>query len=507
MVENEEKGWFGSFSSAGRNSAEKYRVLSKNEYENFHKRRAIARDFFTPDEDDGSRFNDSFEEKIDLFSKEMLEKVNSSSTSGTHKRRKKIYKSNSTGALPKERLKYHNKHKLQAKDKPKKEVEPPCTKYHPKMEYVWNRTIVGPKWNTKTSRKPFFQEKIDEKDFYLSHEDLAKTNKKCFVDMKKQTMRNGFPVRKDLRIRYEKKYDPNFRNNTQSNADIKSISSLSSPTSMTKSNQFPFSSRKKFLRKSALLGNKKLSSEGSKKNLLGVPDFSKGISREKRDRIFSPNHGKVVEQFHSPNYSQTFEKSPMMVSYSTSHIRSRDKDNENLVSAIKFDPAMSYNFDKCFDKYNNHKTIHSMSFKNMLSRPNGDDPLPSYMKGIYSKASWYGTTEKTLKMNNYANSKTHDSYTSFFPKRSYNKNINLNLLNSDKIDVKTVDNKNEFTKLTNFLMKTMKYYKRFDDLYNGTDLKKFDNISLRTNKRTKKEKERARERIAKLVMNYESSKE
>ena len=47
------------------------------------------------------------------------------------------------------------------------------------------------------------------------------------------------------------------------------------------------------------------------------------------------------------------------------------------------------------------------------------------MKGIYSRLNGYTITNKTLKMNNYIDSKFFDGYNTFFPKKSFNKIINI----------------------------------------------------------------------------------
>ena len=125
------------------------------------------------------------------------------------------------------------------------------------------------------------------------------------------------------------------------------------------------------------------------------------------------------------------------------------------------DPSLYFNIDKVFEKYNNHKHSTVPIFKKMISRPMNDkDPLPSYMKKIYTRASGYSTTDKTLKMNNFSNGKYMTGYTSFFPKRSFNANINYALLNSDKIDVGLVENKSEFGKLGTYLSRTMRFYQK-----------------------------------------------
>ena len=72
-----------------------------------------------------------------------------------------------------------------------------------------------------------------------------------------------------------------------------------------------------------------------------------------------------------------------------------------------------------------------LNFDMMTSRPNKAGPLPSFMQKMYTRESAYCMTEKSLKENNFSNAKFMSATTSFFPKRSYNKIINLNLLNGE----------------------------------------------------------------------------
>ena len=51
MFENEEKGWYGSYSLAGRRSAEKFNnILRKNEILKGDNKKIKIRDMFAPDE-------------------------------------------------------------------------------------------------------------------------------------------------------------------------------------------------------------------------------------------------------------------------------------------------------------------------------------------------------------------------------------------------------------------------------------------------------------------------
>ena len=57
--------------------------------------------------------------------------------------------------------KYHNNNKIRMEKKRKEKEEkskfneegPSLSKYTPKMEYIWSRSLSGPKWESLSSRK------------------------------------------------------------------------------------------------------------------------------------------------------------------------------------------------------------------------------------------------------------------------------------------------------------------------------------------------------------------
>jgi hypothetical protein len=72
-------------------------------------------------------------------------------------------------------------------------------------------------------------------------------------------------------------------------------------------------------------------------------------------------------------------------------------------------------------------------------------------------------TEKALKMNNFADGKFSTAFTSFWPKKSYNKIINLNLLNSTKFKENVGFKSEEDGKtgeLNDYIQKSMKFYSK-----------------------------------------------
>ena len=74
MFENDAKGWYGSYSIAGRESAEKYHIVTHKDeiIQNEHKKLKI-RDLFTPDEPEQV---ETLDDKFDIFKSYSSEKNN-----------------------------------------------------------------------------------------------------------------------------------------------------------------------------------------------------------------------------------------------------------------------------------------------------------------------------------------------------------------------------------------------------------------------------------------------
>ena len=274
-------------------------------------------------------------------------------------------------------------------------------------------------------------------------------------------------------------------------SNVKSAKSMSSKSSQISniSNKIQHSkTSKNFFR------NKK-----NKKLEIKAPDFKTIISREYLTKLKEKNQNFVP--FFLPNYNQVRERTIMMVDYKEK--RKNAKTPNKYFKGI--DPFYFYDYNKNFSKFNNHIEIHSPDFKKMVSRPIDDNPLPSYMKNLYNRNAIYSVNEKSLKMNNYENGKFLQNYSDFFPKKSFNKFINLNLLNSDFIINKQISEgiKNENDKKYNndYLIKSMRFYrKNYDDLIKESELNKFDNITLKT---IKKESILKQEELESFFKNYQ----
>ena len=98
-------------------------------------------------------------------------------------------------------------------------------------------------------------------------------------------------------------------------------------------------------------------------------------------------------------------------------------------------------------------------------------------------------SEKTLQMNNCKDSKFSNTSSSFFPKRSFNKAINLGILsNMNYCETMRLHESDNAAKeqINQYLRKSMKFYnKNIDDLQKEHFSKKFDGITLKTFKQVK----------------------
>ena len=145
-------------------------------------------------------------------------------------------------------------------------------------------------------------------------------------------------------------------------------------------------------------------------------------------------------------------------------------------------PDMYNDIYKYLEYTNNHTRCVPPNFEKMKARPSDDNsPLPVYMKGTVSRGACETVNETSLKMNNYADGKFLSNYTSFWPKKSFNKIVNLNLLKSDAFFSYLLNNQGDIKKANNYVAKSMKFYhKNYEDLLKEGMLSRFDNVTLKT---------------------------
>ena len=219
MLENEAKGWYGSYSLAGKRSAEKYNnIVHKNEILKGEAKKVKIRDMFTPDEQKQDILEEhtdilklySFEENI--LKKRKLGPKNKSQNNGKHKKESFNFK-----------YFFHNKHcATQNKKEKRLPPEPGCTRYNPNYDFIWPKLLTGPKWCDILGRKQKKRE-IDNRDFLINNLEnydkyvINNGDIKCFVNMNKSTQRGAFVDNKDLRIKTDRPFSKTSKSKQKKN--------------------------------------------------------------------------------------------------------------------------------------------------------------------------------------------------------------------------------------------------------------------------------------------------
>ena len=503
MFENTAKGWHGSYSIAGRNSAEKFQAILNKDYILRNKvRKPNIHDMFSPDK---PKPKINFTETLDVFKNYTdRKKINSDDNLLSIQKLKKYKKIPSLikKFTKKDKFKYHEQHCKNLKHQKKNAFssETSAAKYYPKYEYIWPKLISGPTWEFVPGRKETTY--VDNREF--AHDIVDKNMTKTLVNMKKTTQRGDFTQMKDIRIRTDKPYVESYHekknnNNNNNNKNNNKKISKKLEINVIKEN-FNESSNKNSTIDNNNVSHIKTENNFSKnfqpnntKNLKG-PDFSKIISRNKYNKITSSS--KTLIPFILPNYSQVEERSLTMAIY-----RKPNKAKKYIKNFQGLDPGILFDPDKNIDKINNHFIPKPPNFKLMTCRSSDDKnfnlKLPSYMVNLTNRESCNTVTEKTLRNNNYPNSKFMSATTSFWPKRSFNTIVNLNLMNSDKF-IKDTDEANNAKReiIKNSLKKN-----NYEQLIKEGALNKFDNITFKTNRYETKFNEKE---IEKFLVNFDN---
>ena len=207
MAENETKGWYGSYSLAGKHSAEKFNnIVHKNEILRGEHKKARIHDLFHPDDPKLTNLEDHLDVfKMYSFDDNIFKKI--------EKKRKKIYnRKKFKNQITNFKYFFHNKHCESIEERKRKLVpEPACTRYHPNYNYIWPKLITGPKWKNISGRKEKIS-KVDNRDFLINNLEnydkyiINSGDTKCFVNMNKTTQRGNFIDFKDIRLKTEKPF-------------------------------------------------------------------------------------------------------------------------------------------------------------------------------------------------------------------------------------------------------------------------------------------------------------
>ena len=212
------------------------------------------------------------------------------------------------------------------------------------------------------------------------------------------------------------------------------------------------------------------------KEIIKAPDFKQMISRENLQQL---KDDKIpIVPYLLPNFSLIRDRPIMMVVYDRKYHKINRNKRDSL---IRVDNTFYYDPNEVLTKINNYTNLHPPNFKMMSSRPDDDDPLPSYMKRIYSRNGCYDITQLSLKLNNYKNRGFAKIHSSFFPKKSFNKIVNLNLLKSKKFLNNVIGEKKTFYRQFRGLGNSLKFYnKNYEEIIRDNLLEKFDNVTYKT---------------------------
>ena len=223
-----------------------------------------------------------------------------------------------------------------------------------------------------------------------------------------------------------------------------------------------------------------------RKQKIKAPDFRKCLSRESLSKI--EDNKTAVTPYLLPNYESVRPKQAMMVVY---NIKKHKINRAKSDSLLNLDNRYYYDENKALDNINNHISIHPPDFNLMMSRPIDNQPLPSYMKKIFDRNSCYGISDNSLKLNNYRNRGFTSFKSSFWPKISFNKVINLNLLKSKKFLDNIIFDENKKEIKNKLYGSALKFYnKNYEEILKEEGLPQFDNITYKSlDKKNKKIKE------------------
>ena len=459
MFENQAKGWHGSYSTVGRNSAEKYpMILIKDKILKDKCEKKVIKDYFNTDDDiENNRI--IIDDGEDIFSQ---------ITNKKNKHKKKVIEicdHQNKEKIPDE-YKYHQQHHKELYDynvllKTQKKFGANSSMYVPKKDITWRRTVTGPYWDTITGREKncLFQKNGEntDTDFYIDHNTFKNDNKTFQMD--KQTKRGQLPTSYDLRIRID---EPFYESKTHYKNNNKRLYIESDIGESIKNDKSKTNLKKKDYKKN----NHSLS-------------FAKNLSRDQYYFLNRDRRG--VRPFFNPNYNLIEPKSLSMVTYNNKiNGKSISKRMKGMDSNLFYDP------DKVINKINNHKITNAPNLRTIVGRENEHSKervkLPGHMIKIYNRNSLEVLTEKGLKMNNFKQSGLGNDYTSFCNKKSFNMIINHNLLKNNRgmkdsklrEIAKKLNTKERINKLMEF------YSKNLDNQNIGDTFTKFDGITFKT---------------------------
>lgn len=346
--------------------------------------------------------------------------------------------------LLKNKYKYHNIHmdkllKIKNENQKKNVIQKEMneTSYNPNMKYIYNKINVGPMWKKISGRNNKIFEDTGQTLDKIYENINSNSAHSSFVDMEKQTQRNGFPINHDLRQRFESKFmpidsrDEDIKWKKISKRPLKSISPFSRDKFEYKLEMsLRYHRNPLFYTKYRKNKDKFLTPEKCK----SIPDFNRCIGRDYLQKLERKKNVDSNEMYY-PNYNSVEERVKMMVVYN----KNKHKKKENKFVGIN--SSELFNMADSFEKIYGNKYKVVPKFEKMLSRPE-DKTLPSFMKQLFNKMSAYVITDKTLQLNNFSNGEYYDIYKNC---TNNNKEENITINELKKLLMKCFKKKKDLT--------------------------------------------------------------
>lgn len=309
--------------------------------------------------------------------------------------------------------------------------------YNPNKNIIFKKLNTGPKWAKLTGRGKFLfkeENKPNNSSFsdYSGMESIQNSKKKGFIDMSKQTERNGFPMSHNLRERYEKKF---IQLNDQENLMNETKNCLSPKTSKNfmvctlcprlikhfhlfpySMDMLPLSENKRIMREEQ--NKKNRTNKIIIKKCQSVPDFKRYLSRDQLNQAFKKKD-RISNEVLYPNYKSIEGGVKMMVIYNKERNKNNISEYHKKFRGIC--SSDSYNASDTFEIIYGNKLKAVPLFQKMSSRPINNN-LPSFMSGLFNRMCFEISTDKTLKMNNYSNGKLYNLCNDFLRKNNKKEN-------------------------------------------------------------------------------------
>ena len=461
----------GLFSTAGIVSAEKYNILEEFQKAKNKNRNNVYHDSFLPDKEwkqnlkkkeiinsndiiKGCRFNIN-ELKSEIDKKNLYFKDESPKNSKSNRKKANKSTSNKNIFLRKKnknpiinrKYKYHDLHMKKIARYKKEGIYEKILRqqestYYPKMDFVYKKIESGPKWEKLAGRGNLFEQNIKQYNSIDANSNLSE------IRVRKLKLRNrnqnlnysniSSTIIPELSRNNNKNITRNKLDSAKSNVNTKSTSTHSKIHFLNKNNNnnnnyitsnsenfniinntiFNYNSRNKDRsesEKKLILKNPNRTSYPINK-CKSVLEFSKYMDYaklekkiQKKQQIFR------IKDIINPNYSYIEGEIKMFVKYGSPKHSKKVKNKKIEFEGINTNELL-YDASQTFDRIYGNKMKAVPLFHKMIARPN-DINLPSYMKGLYSRMGLFLTSEKTLQMNNYENSKMYKFEGDFTPKK------------------------------------------------------------------------------------------